>query len=165
MSDHPKIDVALTPEQERAFLYTDEIVQQLEACALTYYKQDELIRARNYVEKLVKIRPENAQYWTLLGVICRRQDQRGPALQFLKRAAELDPKDFNTLLNLGETLVEIGQVPAGVELLRAVFKEGYDPNKSPEEQDEFTIRSGAILAFVQKSLRGYIASERSKASG
>jgi len=141
----------------------DAVVTQLEAAAVKLYGQKKLGRARGYLEQLVLMRPENAKYWALLGVIWRRQKQRGAALKCLKRAAELDPTDFNALVNLGETLVEVGQVPAGVELLRAVFDEGFDPSKSPEEQDEMTIRSGAMLEFVQKSLRAYVASEKDEA--
>lgn len=138
------------------------LVAQLEACASAYYGQGQLGRARTYLEQLVKLRPEEAKYWALLGVVFRRQKRRAPALKCLKRAAEIDPHDFNTLINLGETLVEVGQVPAGVKLLRAVFDEGFDPAKAPEQQDEFTIRSGAILEFVQKSLRAYVREERAK---
>ncbi|AWV90820.1 tetratricopeptide repeat protein [Bradymonas sediminis] len=141
----------------------DAVVAQLEAAAVKLYGQKKLGRARGYLEQLVVMRPENAKYWALLGVIWRRQKQRGAALKCLKRAAELDPTDFNTLVNLGETLVEVGQVPAGVELLRAVFDEGFDPSKSPEEQDEMTIRSGAMLEFIQKSLRAYVDSEKDEA--
>lgn len=141
----------------------DAVVAQLEAAAAKLYSQKKLSTARNYLEQLVVMRPENAEYWTLLGVIWRRQNQRGAALKCLKRAAELDPHDFNTLVNLGETLVEVGQVPAGVDLLRAVFDEGFDPAKSPEEQDELIIRSGAMLEFIQKSLRAYVDSEKDEA--
>lgn len=141
----------------------DAVVAQLEAAAVKLYEKKKLMRARSYLEQLVKIRPENAQYWALLGVIWRRQKQRGPALKCLKRAAELDPTDFNTLVNLGETLVEVGQVPAGVGLLRAVFEEGFDPSKPPAEQDEMTIRSGAMLEFIQKSLHAYVDAEKESA--
>lgn len=140
------------------------LVAQLEACATAYYGQGQLGRARTYLEQLVKLRPEDPKYWALLGVVFRRQKRRAPALKCLKRAAEIDPHDFNTLINLGETLVEVGQVPAGVKLLRAVFDEGFDPSKPPQEQDEFTIRSGAILEFVQQSLRAYVDAEKASAS-
>lgn len=140
----------------------DAIVAQLEAAAVKLYGQKKLTQARGYLEQLVVMRPENAKYWALMGVIWRRQKQRGAALKCLKRAAELDPEDFNTLVNLGETLVEVGQVPAGVELLRAVFEEGFDPSKPPEEQDEMTIRSGAMLEFIQKSLHAYVDAEKNE---
>lgn len=141
----------------------DAVVAQLEAAAVKLYGKQKLTRARGYLEQLIVMRPENAKYWALLGVIWRRQKQRGAALKCLKRAAELDPEDFNTLVNLAETLVEVGQVPAGVELLRAVFDEGFDSSKPPEEQDEMTIRSGAMLEFIQKSLHAYVDSEKKEA--
>lgn len=140
----------------------DIIVEQLEASAMEYYRKGELRRSRDYLEQLVMMRPEEASYWTLLGVIYRRQKRRAAALNCLKKAAELAPTDRNTLVNLGETLVEVGKVPAGVELLRAVFEEGYDPDEPPEEQDEFTIRAGATLEFVQQSIRGFVDAKRAE---
>jgi predicted Zn-dependent protease len=141
----------------------DAIVAQLEACAVEFYGKKKLARARSYLEQLVLMRPDDAKFWALLGVVCRRQNRRGAALKCLKRAAELDPEDFNILVNLGETLIEVGKVPAGVDLLRAVFDEGYDSSKPPEEQDEFTIRSGATLEFIQKSLREFIDAKKAPA--
>lgn len=134
----------------------DIIVDQLAASAMEYYRRDKLDRARDYLDQLVMMRPEEAEYWALLGVVHRRQKRRAAALQCLKKAVELDPEDKNILVNLGETLIEVGKVPAGVDLLRAVFEEGYDPSKPPEEQDEFTIRTGATLEFVQKGIRTFV---------
>jgi predicted Zn-dependent protease len=137
----------------------DIIVDQLAASAMEYYRRDKLDRARNYLDQLVMMRPKEAEYWALLGVIHRRQDRRAAALQCLKKAAEIDPEDKNILVNLGETLIEVGRVPAGVDLLRAVFEEGHDPSRPPEEQDEFTIRAGATLEFVQKGIRTFIGTK------
>lgn len=134
----------------------DLIVDQLAASAEEYYKRGKLNHARDYLDQLVMMRPQEPQYWTLLGVIHRRQQRRAAALQCFKKATELDPENRNTLVNLGETLIEVGKVPAGVDLLRAVFELGFDPDKAPEEQDEFTIRAGATLEFVQKGIREFI---------
>jgi predicted Zn-dependent protease len=139
----------------------DVIVDQLAASAMKYYQRDKLDQARDFLEQLVTIRPDDPEHWTLLGVIHRRQKRRAAALQCLKKAVELDGEDKNILVNLGETLIEVGQVPAGVDLLRAVFEEGYDPSKPPEEQDEFTIRTGATLEFVQQGIRTFITSHDS----
>jgi predicted Zn-dependent protease len=150
MSD--KSELAYADTADALEMTPDIIVGQLEASAYEYYRRDQLARARDYLEKLVKMRPEQAQYWGLLGVIFRRQQRRAAALHCLKKAAELDEDDRNILVNLGETLVEVGQVPAGVEVLRAVFEAGYDPDKPPAEQDEFTIRAGAMLEFIQQAI-------------
>lgn len=139
----------------------DIIVDQLEATAIEYYQAGRLGRAREYLDKLVMMRPERANYWALLGVVFRRQDRRAAALGALKKAAEIDGGDRNVLVNLGETLIEVGKVEAGVELLRALFEEGYEPQKAPAEQDEFTIRAGATLEFVQKAIRSFEASHAS----
>ncbi len=157
-------DIALATTLDSLEMTPDIIVDQLEATALEYYGRDQLDRARQYLDKLVKMRPKKVRYWTLLGVVYRRQKRRAAALNCLKTAAELDPEDRNTLVNLGETLIEVGKVPAGVDLLRAVFEEGRDPSKPPEEQDEFTIRAGATLEFVQKSIDAFVEHNRGAAT-
>lgn len=139
----------------------DLIVDQLAVSAEEYYKRGKLSRARDYLDQLVLMRPKEPQYWTLLGVIHRRQERRAAALHCLKKATELDPENRNTLVNLGETLIEVGKVPAGVDLLRAVFEHGHDPDKAPQEQDAFTIRAGATLELVQKGIRSFVASHES----
>ncbi len=159
-----KDDIAFADTIDALEMTPDIIVKQLEASAMEYYRLEKFDRARDYLEQLVMMRPHEASYWTLLGVIYRRRKRRGSALQCFKRAAEIDPEDLNTLVNFGETLLEVGKVPAGVDLLRAVFDKGYDPSKPPEEQDEFTIRAGAMLEFVQKSINGFIEHERERHS-
>ncbi|QDG51109.1 tetratricopeptide repeat protein [Persicimonas caeni] len=161
MTDPQQTDLAHADTVDALEMTPDIIVDQLAASAEEYYKRGKLSHARDYLDQLVMMRPKESQYWTLLGVIHRRQKRRAAALHCFKKAAELTPKDRNNLVNLGETLIEVGKVPAGVELMRAVFEEGYDPGKEPEEQDEFTIRAGATLEFVQKGIRSFVASHES----
>ena len=142
-------DIALTTPDERLALTPDLIVDQIEAAAITHYQDDRLDRSRALLEKLLLMRPNHAPYWTLLGVIYRRQERRPAALTYFRKAVSVDPSDRNALVNLGETLVEAGQVREGVRLLRAVFDQGRDPERAPAEQDPLTIRAGADLAFIQ----------------
>lgn len=152
-------DMAFADTVDALEMTPDIIVDQLEATALEYYQAGRLDRARDYLDKLVMMRPKRANYWALLGVVFRRQNRRAAALTALKKAAEIDGEDRNVLVNLGETLLEVGKVEAGTELLRAVFEEGYEPQKAPAEQDEFTIRAGADLEFVQRAIRGFVEAE------
>lgn len=132
----------------------DMAVLAVEQQARELYAEGRLNRARELVEKLVKMRPEVSQYWALLGVIHRRNDELVQALQCLQEAAELNPSNRNALVNLGESLVLAGKVPEGAEVLRAVFDMGYEEDKPPEDHDEFTKRAGAQLAIIQKVLEG-----------
>lgn len=165
MTEEDQEDIALETTADSLEMTPDIIVDQMEATAVEYYRRDDLERAGDYLEKLVQMRPDEADYWCLLGVIHRRRDRRGSALRCLKTAAEIAPEDRNVLVNLGETLIEVGRVPAGVDLLRAVFEEGYDPEKPPKEQDELTIRAGAILELTQKSIRAYVDEKRAQEGG
>lgn len=149
MTTDTQTDVALATTAERLALTPDIIVDQLEAAAIEHYQNERLGRARGLLEKLLLMRPEHAPYWTLLGVIYRRQERRPAALTYFRKALTLAPTDRNTLVNLGETLVEAGEVDEGIKLLRAVFDSGRDPAKKPAEQDPLTIRAGADLAFIQ----------------
>ncbi|RAL23105.1 hypothetical protein DL240_09490 [Lujinxingia litoralis] len=139
---------------ERAWQAAPDIVAaQVQALARKYYEQGELDRAREVLEKLVKMRPRCAWAHALLGVVQRRQGRMVKALESLQRAAEIDPDDRNTLVNLGECLVIAGKVPQGVDVLRAVFEMGYDPALAPEEHDAFTRRAGAQLEVIQRAAR------------
>ncbi|MFP4600477.1 MAG: tetratricopeptide repeat protein [Persicimonas sp.] len=157
-------DIALATTLDTLEATPDIIVDQLWASATEYYKRDDLDRARDYLDKLIKMRPDNVRFLTLLGVVYRRQKRRAAALICFQKAAKLDQTYRNALVNLGETLIEVGKVPAGVKLLRAVFEEGRDPSKPPEEQDEFTIRAGAMLEFVQQSINAFVEHERGAAT-
>ncbi|MFU8803537.1 MAG: tetratricopeptide repeat protein [Bradymonadaceae bacterium] len=132
----------------------DLVVFQLETTAIEHYQAERLDRAGEFLEKLVEMRPENVDYWALLGVIRRRQGRRIPALEALNQAVELDPTDKNALINLAETLVEAGKVEEGVDLLRAIFEMDYVKGKPAAEQDYFTQRAGAQLAIIKEVLEG-----------
>ena len=126
----------------------DVIIVALASQAERLYSEDRLDRARELLEILIRHCPDAAGFWSLLGVIHRRQDRIVPALQCLQRALDLDPDDKNALVNLGETLILAGKVIEGAGLLRALFEDGYDPALPPHQQDLFTRRAGAQLALL-----------------
>lgn len=132
----------------------DLIVMQLEAAAIEHYQAKRLDRARDYLDKLVAMRPENVDYWALLGVVHRRQGNLVPALKALRQAVNVDESDKNALINLGEALVEAGKVEAGVEVLRAIFDTDYIKGKPAAEQDYFVQRAGAQLAIIKTVIEG-----------
>ncbi len=145
-------------DDERAWRSTpDTVVLAVEEQARKFYSEGRLERARQLCEKLIKMRPQVSQYHALLGVIHRREDRLVPALQALQTAVDLDANNRNALVNLAECLVIAGKVPEGAKLLRAIFDEGYDPEKPPEEHDVFTKRAGAQLALLQKVVEGVSA--------
>lgn len=136
------------PTAPRAPSAPDVVVAALASQAERFYAEDRLDRAQEILEILVKYRPDAGPFWSFLGVVHRRQDRLVPALQCLQRALDLDPDDKNALVNLGETLIIIGKVTEGAGLLRALFEDGYDPQRPPFEQDLFTRRAGAQLALL-----------------
>lgn len=128
----------------------DLAVLAIEKQARKFYAEERLDRARELLEKLVKMRPQVGPYHALLGVIHRREDRWVPALQCLQRAVEIDSSDRNALVNLGESLVICGKVQEGADLLMTVFEMGFEKGKPPAEQDQLTKRAGAQLAILEK---------------
>jgi predicted Zn-dependent protease len=132
----------------------DVVVLQIETAALEHYRGERLDRAAEYLEQIVQMRPENGDYWCLLGVVYRRLGRRIEALKALSQAVESDKTDKNALVNLAEALVECGKVEEGVEILIGLFKAGYVEGVPIEEQDYFTQRAGAQLAIIKEVLDG-----------
>ncbi|TXD36478.1 tetratricopeptide repeat protein [Lujinxingia vulgaris] len=143
----------------------DLVAAQTQELARRFYKKGELGRAEEVLGKLIKMRPAMSWAHALLGVVYRRQGRLLKALESLQRAAEIDNTDRNTLVNLGECLVLAGKVPEGVDVLRAVFEMGYDPEKAPEEHDMLTRRAGAQLEVIQRAARKVEADLRAKLEG
>jgi predicted Zn-dependent protease len=142
----------------------DLIVMQLEAAAIDHYQAERLDRAQDYLDKLVAMRPENVDYWSLLGVVLRRQGFLVPALKALRQAVRVDETDKNALINLGEALVEAGKVEAGVEVLRAIFDAAYIKGKPAAEQDDVVQRVGAQLAIIKTVIEGTDQAMRAEAA-
>ena len=68
------------------------------------------------------------------------------------------------MINLAETLCEVGKATEGVTLMRAVFEEGYDSDKNPNQQDSITKRAGAQLALIARAAQEIIDAETASAS-
>lgn len=126
------------------------VVMTIADRAMAFYSEGRLDRAQDLLQKLVKMRPESSSYWALLGVIHRRKNRIVTALQCLQKAAELDPSNQSALVNLGESLIMVGKLEEGVEVLGAVFNMSVDSDKPVEEQDMMTKRAGAQLAIIEK---------------
>ncbi len=138
----------------------DSMVAQLEQVAMEHYESENFDRAAEHVEMLVKLRPHNVNYHSLLGCCYRRMNLKVKALLAFKRAVELDAGDKNSLINLAETLAEVGKIKEAVDLMREIFLSEYDPKKPAEEQDYFTKRAGMQLAVIKGILEGYAGMKR-----
>ena len=60
------------------------IVKQVEAAAVQHYQAERFDRARELLSKLLQMRPDSVQYWTLLGVCYRRQGKKAAGAQVLQ---------------------------------------------------------------------------------
>ena len=146
--------------QQKAWQATPNmVVTTIADQALALYSEGRLERARDLLLKLVKMRPGSSTFWSLLGVIYRRQNRPVTALQCLQQAAELDPSNRNALTNLGETLVMVGKLEEGIEVLSAVFQMGVVKGEPAQAQDMMTKRAGAQLGIIEKIAQAAEAGE------
>jgi len=83
----------------------------------------ELDRARRMFEDALRIDPGLARAHNSLGVIAAREGRLDGAIEHWKRAAVLDPKDYQTLFNLGSTLRRLGRDDEARPYLQAYVRE------------------------------------------
>lgn len=134
------------------FFMNATIIHQLEAVAVDHYHNQRLDRAQQAFELLTQYDDRSGFYWTMLGVIHRRNRAFGLAIHALKRAVSIDHQDRQAQVLLGEVLCTVGQPRQGVALLRHVFDAGHQPTLTPTQQDQWTQRAGAVLEALQMGL-------------
>src|SRR5437899_3150687 len=71
-------------------------------------------QAREELEKAQHALPNNAQIFQVLGLIERRQGRWDEAIRNLERAVDLDPRNQDTLNDLGETYVRVRRYEEGI---------------------------------------------------
>jgi tetratricopeptide (TPR) repeat protein len=77
--------------------------------ATVHMMSGEHARAREALESALELKPDLARAHNSLGVIAAREGRMGEAVDRWTRAVELDPREFDTLFNLGSTLVGLGR--------------------------------------------------------
>ena len=80
-------------------------------------------RARRSFEDALQIDPGLARAHNSLGVLAAREGRLDEAVELWKRAAALDPSDYQTLFNLGSTLRKLGRAPEARSYLEAYLRE------------------------------------------
>ena len=126
------------------------IVRFVASRAWDHYHAERFDAADLALDLLVEMAPDVAEYWTLRGIVKRKRDQYGVALESLTRAHELAPDDRNTAVNLAEVLCLNDKIREGIELFTEAFNSGYNPDLSPAAQDAVTRRAGFNLAALRR---------------
>ncbi len=99
---------------------SDEARTRLKLATLSLYKPD-FDDAEEQLQIAMKLEPNNAELWSLLGRCLSRQHKTEESLKAFQRAAEIDPDDPNNLYNIADACLGLGQPDKAVNpLLRAV---------------------------------------------
>lgn len=84
-------------------------------------KGTNLVRAREYVERALKLEPDNPAYIDTLGWILYRQGDFAEAERHLRRAGDLIPDDPTVLEHRGDVMRALKRDPEAVKYWRASF--------------------------------------------
>jgi adenylate cyclase len=86
-----------------------------------YYGYRDYARAAEAYRRLAKLRPNSSEAYSQLGLLARRQGKWSEALDNLRKATRLDPRNSLHPFLLGETLLSLRRYPeAEIEYRRAV---------------------------------------------
>lgn len=77
-----------------------------------------LVIAEQALKQAVRIAPDSAEAQRLSGVVQLMRGNPGKAVEYLRRAVELQPADFNAHMNLGSALFECQYTDAGLASMR-----------------------------------------------
>jgi predicted Zn-dependent protease len=113
------------------------------------YRAGRLDEARQWLEQVIRNDPRSARAYALLGLVLARQNDAPGALQNLRQAHELEPRNPDYAYNYAVLLLQDGQSRTAVPILEALRQ------KSPRSDD--------ILVNLARAYAG--AGETQKLSG
>ena len=99
---------------------SDEARTRLKLANL-YLSTSSFKEAEEQLRKAMKLQPNNAELWSMLGHCQSRQHKTKESLKAFQRAAEIDPSDPNTLYNIADAFLGLDHPDKAVNpLLQAV---------------------------------------------
>jgi choline-sulfatase len=91
--------------------------------ATVHMSRGEVQVARRALTSAIELDPRLARAHNGLGVLAAREQRLDEAVEHWKRAATLDPRDYQTLFNLGATLRQLGRAGEARPFLEAYLRE------------------------------------------
>ena len=85
-------------------------------------RDHDLVRARQYLQDALRAQPDLARAYNALGVVEAESGNAEEAIRLWKRAAELNPRAADTLLNLGLMLRKEGRAEEARPFLQAFLR-------------------------------------------
>ncbi|MDX1460520.1 MAG: tetratricopeptide repeat protein [Xanthomonadales bacterium] len=78
-----------------------------------YEDRDDLVRARAEYERAIELAPGNPNYYADMSELERSEDNLVSALEWMRRATEVDPQDHELVYHIVEDLYALGLAEAG----------------------------------------------------
>ncbi len=125
---------------------------ELRAHMLEHARQGRVDRALEYAQALLLSSPESVESWLLVAGMYRHLGMSAQSLRCIEQAHTHDPKDRAVRLSRGELWIELGRPKQGLDEIKTVFLEGWRPELEPQEQDDVTLRAGALLETLQRAI-------------
>lgn len=125
---------------------TDQMVD-FAGLACRWYSQGRYAQAKVIFQGLAALDESSFHGHAGLGVIALVQDDLEGAVSHLRRAHEINPKDPTVSVNLGEALLQAGELEEGVRLLEAAM------NQDPGHVNPFVNRARAMMQGVKNQLQ------------
>lgn len=105
-------------------------------------EEGRLETARDLLETLSSLAPENSYVYCCLGSACMQLGEHENATNALKRAVELDPNDITANTHLGELALEAGDLESAAQYLKKAV------SLDPEGKDPFANRARGLAVAV-----------------
>jgi predicted Zn-dependent protease len=87
--------------------------------AVVLLKRHKHVRAREEIQKLLKMDPDNLAYRTVLGTVCTGFGRHEQALPLYEEVLRQTPRDPDLHLSIAHSLKTLGRTPAAIEAYRA----------------------------------------------
>ncbi len=87
-----------------------------------YLDEKNLIEARNYADKVIKLDPNYGDAYYILGVCNEQSGNKKNAIRYYKKAIEVDEENGRSMNNLGSLYINEGQYQDAIEYLLMAFK-------------------------------------------
>ncbi|MDI1337507.1 MAG: hypothetical protein PSU94_15095, partial [Lacunisphaera sp.] len=115
-----------------------------------YYGYRDYARAAEHYQRVLLVKPNSGDLYTMIGFIMRRQGHWADTLANLRHAQELDPRNLNTLFGLGHTLEGLRRYDeAAVAYRRLAEIAPDDPFQTGVFPYVEFLKNGSIAAFDQ----------------
>jgi tetratricopeptide (TPR) repeat protein len=118
----------------------DTSFQVNELLGLVYLAQGEQVKANRFLAKAVQLNPDLTEARTALATNLLALHRREEAEVQFKKAAQLNPRDYDANHNLGEFYIQSGKIASAIPYLRraqeadsAAYNNGYDLALALEE--------------------------------